>query len=123
MDPNLRAPEWIGRRVRVEIDRPLGSFHPKGGRLRYELNYGFVPGTTGGDGHPIDVYVIDTDTPLLQCEGDVIAIIRRRDDVEDTLVVRIGDGVWSPAVIAARTHFQERFFDTYVDTGDAPAGG
>ena len=123
MDPELKAAEWIGRRVRVEMDRPLGSFHPIHSRLRYELNYGFVPGTTGGDGHPIDVYVIDADTPLLECEGEVIAIIRRRDDIEDTLVVRLGGDDWSPAEIAARTHFQERYFDTYVDTGDAPSAG
>lgn len=123
MDPNLKAGEWIGRRVRVEVDRPLGSCHPRCGRLRYELNYGFVPGTTGGDGHPIDVYVIDADTPLPECEGEVIAIIRRRDDIEDTLVVRLGGSDCSPGEIAARTHFQERYFDTYVDTGDEPSAG
>ena len=121
MDPNLTAADWIGRWVHVAVDRPLGSPHPDGGSLVYELNYGFVPGTQAPDGCPLDVYLIDAAVPLHECEAEVIAVIRRRDDVEDKLVARIGQGTWSPADIAARTHFQERFFNSYVETLEGPA--
>jgi inorganic pyrophosphatase len=115
VDPNLRAGDWIGRRVRVVIDRPRGSRHPGDGGLVYELNYGFIPGTSAPDGHPLDVYVIDADEPLPECEAEVIAVIRRRDDLEDKLVARIGPEGWGPAEILARTRFQERFFDSRLE--------
>jgi inorganic pyrophosphatase len=107
--------EWLGRRVHVVVDRPLGSRHPDDPQAVYELNYGYVPGTIAGDGEPIDVYVIDADQPLSECDAEVIAIICRRDDVEDKLVVRLGDRPWTADEIAQRTWFQERWFDVEVE--------
>lgn len=40
----------IGREVRVVMDRPLGSTHPKHPDIQYPINYGFVPGIMGDDG-------------------------------------------------------------------------
>ena len=40
---------YIGKTVKVKIDRPLHSLHPKHGFV-YELNYGFIPNTVSGDG-------------------------------------------------------------------------
>jgi len=77
-----------------------------------------VPGTRAPDGHPIDIYIIDADRPPAECRAEVIAIIRRRDDVEDKLVAGVGRGEWSPSEILARTHFQERFFDSYVEEAE-----
>lgn len=102
------------------MDRPVGSTHPDDPALMYELNYGFIPGTVAPDGEPLDVYIIDSDAPLAECSAEVIAIIRRRDDVEDKLVARVGTSSWSSEEIAARTRFQERWFDTFVDIGDKP---
>ena len=36
--------EYIGKKVLIEIDRPLGSRHPKH-NFMYMVNYGFVPNT------------------------------------------------------------------------------
>ena len=55
MDPNLHLADWLGRRMTVEIDRPLGSRHPREDDITYPINYGFVPGTLAPDGHPLDV--------------------------------------------------------------------
>ncbi len=116
MDPNLVLADWIGRRVTVEIDRPLGSTHPAESDIVYGVNYGFVPGTLAPDGHPIDVYVLDAKEPLKRCEATVIAIIRRRDDVEDKLLAVVDQsGHWDTATILAATDFQERFFDSWVE--------
>lgn len=115
MDASLRAEDWLGVDVNVVIDRPLGSSHPNGSGMVYPLNYGFVPNTTTPDGDELDVYVIGVDEPLKRCVGKVVAIIRRRDDVEDKLVVRVGDGAVTRADIETRTHFQEQWFDSHVE--------
>jgi len=81
----------------------------------YELNYGFVPGTVAPDGEPLDVYVIDAAAPLDECEAEVIAIIRRRDDDEDKLVARVGSASSSAREIEARPRFQEQWFDLCVE--------
>ncbi len=42
---------------RVVIDRPKGSAHPRYPEMIYPLDYGYLDGTTGGDGAGIDVWV------------------------------------------------------------------
>ena len=42
--------EYLGKSVTVVIDRPIGFHHvTKGIHLHYIVNYGFLPGVTGGD--------------------------------------------------------------------------
>ncbi len=110
----LEPSDWLGRRVHAVIDRPLGSVHPEH-ELRYELNYGFVPGQSSPDGDPLDAYILGPAEPIDRYDGEVIAVVLRRDDVEDKLVV--GDaGAWTADEIAAAIHFQERYFDSLVVT-------
>lgn len=59
LDPSA----WLGRRVRVVIDRPLGSLHP--------------------DGEELDAYVVGPETPVVEYEGEVVGVVLRADDVED----------------------------------------
>ncbi len=116
MDPNLSLAHWAGRRVTVEIDRPLGSRHPTEHDIVYPINYGFIPGTLAPDGHPVDVYVLNADGPLERCEATILAIVRRRDDVEDKLVATVASGAaWDAPAIRAAVEFQERFFDSWVE--------
>jgi inorganic pyrophosphatase len=42
---------------RVIIDRPAGSTHPRFPAVRYPIDYGYLEGTTGGDGEGVDVFV------------------------------------------------------------------
>ena len=83
MDPYLKLEDWVGRTVDVVIDRPMGTTHLRDSDFVYPINYGYIPGTTAPDGHPIDAYVLCADCPLRRCSARVIAVIRRRDDVED----------------------------------------
>lgn len=102
--------EYLGKDVRIEIDRPLGSLHPKHEFL-YELNYGFVPGTISGDGEEIDAYVIGVGQPTLEFEGKCVAIVHRLDDDDDKLVlVPEGKEDISDEEIVRVTHFQEQYF-------------
>lgn len=42
---------------RLVIDRPKGSRHPRHPDYVYPLDYGFLEGTSGGDGAEIDVWL------------------------------------------------------------------
>lgn len=42
---------------RVVIDRPKGTCHPRYPELAYPLDYGYLDGTTSGDGGGIDVWL------------------------------------------------------------------
>ena len=59
---------YLGKLVKVKIDRPLGSKHPKHNFI-YPLNYGFIPNTIAGDGEEIDAYIIGEFEPLETYEG------------------------------------------------------
>jgi inorganic pyrophosphatase len=53
----------IGRVVTVNIDRPMGSRHPRLGFL-YSVNYGYVPGVIAPDGEDLDAYLLGVDHPV-----------------------------------------------------------
>lgn len=118
MDESLHLDEWAGRVLRIVIDRPLGTQHPEYD-YTYEVNYGFVPGVIAPDGEELDVYLLGTDEPLEVCErAEVVAIVRRRDDIEDKLVAAVGGETWDAEKIAVAVRFQEQFFDSYVEMPD-----
>ena len=115
MDDSLHLADWVGQTTRVVVDRPLGSTHPEHG-YRYEVNYGFVPSVMAPDGEELDVYLLGTDESLEVCErAEVVAIVRRRDDIEDKLVAVVGGEAWDVEKIAAAVRFQEQFFDSFVE--------
>lgn len=109
LKPNLNY-EYIGKIVDIEIDRPLGSRHPKYKDFIYPINYGFVPNTVSGDGMEIDCYVIDLDKPVKRLVGRCIAIINRLNDNENKLVVTEKDVEYSDEEILEKVNFQEKFF-------------
>ncbi len=41
----------------IIVDRPQGSVHPRQTDMIYPLDYGYLAGTTAGDGDGIDVWV------------------------------------------------------------------
>jgi inorganic pyrophosphatase len=103
----------VGREVRVKIDRPLGSRHPKHGFL-YDTNYGYVEGIIAPDGEELDAYVVGVFEPLKEFTGRCIAIIHRIDDDDDKLVVAPEGKQFTDEQIKAFTEFQERFFKSVI---------
>lgn len=103
------AKEYLGKTVEAEIDRPLGSLHPKHGFL-YESNYGFVPGTKAPDGEELDAYYLGTDKPVEKAQGVCIAVIHRTNDNDDKLVIVPEGQDLSDEEIEKAVHFQEQFF-------------
>jgi inorganic pyrophosphatase len=41
----------------IVVDRPKGKAHPRYPDLIFPLDYGYLEGTVGGDGHGIDVWL------------------------------------------------------------------
>lgn len=105
--------QFLGQIVTVKMDRPLGSKHPKHGFI-YPVNYGFIPGTTSGDGEELDAYVLGEHQPLEEFTGVVIAIIHRLDDDDDKLVVMREGRNYTDDQIRALTEFQEKFFKSQI---------
>lgn len=105
---------YLLKQVHVQIDRPLGSHHPEHPALIYPVNYGFLPGTVSGDGEEIDAYVLGEFAPLTEFDGVVIAVIRRKNDTEEKLVMADRAERYDRQQIAALVEFQERFFESEV---------
>lgn len=114
MSHSLRlARAFLGQPVTLIIDRPLGSAHPEHG-TRYELNYGYLPGTLAPDGEPLDAYVVGVEQPLERFAGRCLAIVHRADDDDDKLVVAPEGMQLTREAIAAAVRFQERTFHSRV---------
>ena len=116
------ARTFIGKTVRVSIDRPLGSRHPDTGFV-YPVNYGFLDDVPAADGDNLDAYVLGVHRPIESFSGRCIAVIQRADDDDDKLVVVPEGTEFSDAQIIATTEFQERFFrSTVLREGLRPFG-
>lgn len=107
-------------RYTAVIDRPLGSYHPRHPDLYYPVNYGYIPGIIAADGDEQDVYVLGVSVPVETFTGELIAVIRRRDDVEDKWVLAPQGMRFTAEEIMAQVNFQEQYFDSYAVPGDAP---
>lgn len=113
----VQVRSYLGKTVRVEIDRPIGYVHHKEAYdLHYPINYGYIPGVLGGDGEELDVYVLGIDTPVSECTVRVIGIAHRENDVEDKLVAAPEGMVFDQAQIAKAIHFQEQYYKTTVES-------
>lgn len=105
----VKAKDYLGKSVKIVIDRQLGSKHPKHDFI-YMVNYGYVPNTISGDGEELDAYLLGVFEPVKEYEGVVIAYIHRINDDDDKLIV-VPDGIdYSDDAIRALTEFQERYF-------------
>ncbi len=108
------ATKYIGKEVKVIIDRPLHSKHPKHG-FEYKLNYGYVPNTIAPDNEEIDVYVLGINEPIETFVGTCIAIIHRTNDSDDKLiVVQSTHKNVTDEEIKNSTYFQEQFFESEI---------
>lgn len=108
---------FLGKTVDVVVDRPIGHVHvTKGITLHYTINYGYLPGITGGDGEEQDVYILGVNVPVDTFRGTVIGAIRRADDNEDKLVAAPEGMYFSADAIWQATYFVEKYFDSTIQT-------
>ena len=77
----------LGKIVKVIVDRPLGTYHPKHKDIYYSVNYGYIEGVMAADGEEQDAYILGVNEPIKEFSGKIIAIIHRFDDIEEKWVV------------------------------------
>ena len=106
----------IGKEVKVIIDRPLGSRHPKYPDIVYPVNYGYIEGIIAPDGEEQDAYVLGVTLPVQEFTGRVVAIVHRYNDVEEKWVVAPDGTSLSKEEIQAQVDFQERYFEYEIIT-------
>ncbi|ETB63650.1 TPA: inorganic pyrophosphatase [Candidatus Nomurabacteria bacterium] len=107
------AKKYLGKEVKVVIDRPLGSKHPKHDFI-YEVNYGYIEGVIAPDGEELDAYLLGINEPVKEYTGMCIAIAHRKDNDDDKLIV-VPKGVdIENEDIIKRINFQEKWFNTEI---------
>ena len=107
------AINFIGKLVKVVIDRPLGSKHPQYQTV-YPINYGYIPGVMAPDNAELDAFILGVDAPVKEFTGTCIAVIHRTNDNEDKLIVAPKGHEFSDAEIKKITRFQEKYFESII---------
>ena len=105
--------DFLGKIIKIKIDRPFGSKHPKHGFI-YPLNYGYVPDTISGDGEELDAYLLGVFEPVEEFQRNCIAIIHRTNDNDDKLIIVPEGKEYSDDAIDALTEFQEQYFEHVI---------
>ena len=104
----------IGNKVKVIIDRALGTYHPNYPDIFYTVNYGYVEGIIAPDGEEQDAYVLGVDKPLEEFIGVLFAVIHRLNDVEDKWIVVPEGTSFTKEEIIKRVEFQEKYFEVEI---------
>ena len=104
----------IGSIVKVIVDRPLGTFHPKHKDICYSVNYGYIPDVLAPDGEEQDAYILGVAHPVERFTGKIIAIVHRYDDVEEKWVVCPEDVSFTKEEIIELIRFQEQYYQSEI---------
>ena len=106
---------YLGKTLKIEIDRPIGYVHRKGEKtLIYPINYGYIPGVLGGDDEELDVFLVGVDEPVSTYEGRIVGIVYRADDVEDKLIMAPEGVSLTASQMACAVYFQEKYYKTTI---------
>lgn len=100
----------IGDIVKVIVDRPLGSCHPKYKDMYYPINYGYIEGNIAPDGEEQDAYILGIKEPVKEFVGEIIAVVHRLDDVEEKWIVAPENIKFTKEEIMEQIKFQEQYF-------------
>ena len=104
----------IGTTVTVTVDRPLGSYHPEYKDMYYPINYGYIEGVMAPDGEEQDAYILGVNEPVDKFTGKIMAIVHRKDDIEEKWVVVPNGMMFSKDEIRQQIYFQEQYFDSEI---------
>ena len=97
----------INKEVTVYIDRPIGYNH---NGIIYTQNYGYIKEFKALDGEYQDAYILGINKPIEIFEGKVLAIINRKNDIEDKLIVCGKNEDYTDKEIRQLIDFQEKYF-------------
>lgn len=100
----------IGQNIKVYVDRPIGSTHPKYKDIIYPINYGYIKEIKAADEEYQDVYILGIDKAIDYFIGKIYAVIERENDIEDKLIVVIDNKEYLIEEIKEKINFQEKYF-------------
>lgn len=66
----------------VIIDRPKGSIHPRFNNIVYPLDYGYLHGTSSGDGNGIDIWKGSLDSCFCDAVICTIDVMKRDSEIK-----------------------------------------
>ena len=108
------ARTFLGKKVRLEFDQPVGSSYAPHNIDSYPINYGYVPGVPAPDGDDLDAYLLNVFEPLTEAEGVCIAIVHRIHDDDDKLIV-VPEGVeLTDEEVLKQVSFQEHLYEGVI---------
>lgn len=99
--------EYLGKAVSLIIDQPYGTFYEG---TEYELNYGYIPGTSAPDGAGLDAYLLSIKEPLKNGRGKCIAVLHRLFDDDDKLIMSPDNNEFTDEEIEHAVVFREKLF-------------
>ena len=67
------------------------------------------------DGEEQDAYILGVDKPVEKFTGKIIAIVHRKDDVEEKWVVCSENTTFSKKEIEKQIQFQEKFYQSEIE--------
>ncbi len=118
-DRKNQVKSFLGKTVRIKIDRPIGYIHKKGNyTLTYPINYGYIPDVIGSDGEELDVYLLGVNEAVKEFKVRIIGIAHRENDNEDKLIAAPVGMMLTREEAAASIDFQEKYFNTYIEMVD-----
>lgn len=82
--------------------------------MYYPVNYGFIEGIMASDGEEQDAYILGVNEPVDKFTGKIIAIVHRKNDIEEKWVVVPEEVTFSKEEIRQQIHFQEQYFDSEI---------
>lgn len=104
------AKGFLGKKVKLKFDQPVGSSYAPHRIESYPINYGYVPDVLAPDGDNLDAYFLGVFEPLDEAEGICIAIIHRLEDDDDKLIVVPEGAEFSDEEILKQVNFQEHLY-------------
>lgn len=66
----------------IIIDRPKGSRHSRYHNLRYEVDYGYLKGTSSMDGHGIDLWKGTEENPMLDAIICTVDLCKKDSEIK-----------------------------------------
>ncbi len=82
--------------------------------MYYPINYGYIECITAPDGEEQDAYILGVNDPVDKFTGKIIAIVQRKDDIEEKWVVVPDRMTFSKEEIRRQIHFQKQYFDSEI---------
>ena len=73
-----------------------------------------MKGIVAADGEEQDAYILGVYTPVREFTGKIVAVIRRKNDIEDKWVVVPENVRFTEEEIRWQVYFQEQFFQTEI---------